>query len=409
MTGAFASLAELVRQETGIVLSATREKAILAAVDRAAPGLGLSGFVRAASDPVGGRGLVDQLIDQVTVRETTFVRDRAQLDAIGWHGLLEAARAAGSDTIRVWSAGCASGEEAYTLALLASEAFAPEPAPVDVLGTDISGAALAAARAGHYRERAVRGLTARLRSRYLDRQADDGYLVGAGLRSLVRFDRHNLVRDRVPPPGETGFDLITCRNVLIYFGVPLAGQVIESLEGALRTGGVALLGAADALQRPAARPPVPVRAAARSPRRPLGREGAASRQQVLAAALDAAGHGDRSGALAHVAAALADDPLDADAHFIDGLIRLEAGDAARAAMALRRALFSDQAFALAAFTLGRAYDSLGDTAAARRAYEQALRTLDPADGRHDRLLQQVDIGDIAAACSARLRGRPGDP
>jgi chemotaxis protein methyltransferase CheR len=409
MTPAFASLAELVRQETGIVLSATREKAVLAAVDRAAPGLGPSGFVRAASDPAGGRGLVDQLIDQVTVRETTFVRDRAQLDAIGWHGLLEAARAAGSDTIRVWSAGCASGEEAYTLALLATEAFTAAPPPVDVLGTDISGAALAAARAGHYRERAVRGLAARERSRYLDRQADDGYLVGAGLRSLVRFGRHNLVRDPAPPPGEAGFDLITCRNVLIYFSMPLAGQVIESLERALRPGGQLLLGAADALQRPPGRSPGPALAATRSPRRPLRREGPASRQQVLTAALDAAGHGDRGGALAHVAAALADDPLDADAHFIDGLIRLEAGDAARAATALRRALYADQAFALAAFTLGRAYDSLGDTAAARRSYEQALRTLDPADGRHDGLLQQVDIGDIAAACSARLRARPGDP
>jgi len=190
MTETFARLAELVRRETGIVLAATREKTILAAVDRVAPGLGVSAFVRAASDPVAGRGLVNQLIDQVTVRETSFVRDRAQLDAIGWHGLLAATRAAGSDTIRVWSAGCASGEEAYTLALLAAEAFAPEPAPVDVLGTDIAGAALAAAGAGHYRERAVRGLEARLRFRYFDRQADDGYLVGAGLRGLVRFRRH---------------------------------------------------------------------------------------------------------------------------------------------------------------------------------------------------------------------------
>jgi chemotaxis methyl-accepting protein methylase len=161
-------IAEFVRRETGIVLPPARETAILAAVARAAPGLDPGAFLRAASDPAGGRGLVDRLIDEVTVQETTFLRDRYQLNAIGWHSLLQAARAAGSGTIRVWSVGCASGEEAYTLALLAAEA----PWPVDVLGTDISGAALAAAAAGRYRERAVRALEPPLRSRYLDLQAD---------------------------------------------------------------------------------------------------------------------------------------------------------------------------------------------------------------------------------------------
>ena len=125
----------------------------------------------------------------------------------------------------------------------------------------------------------------------------------------------------------------------------------------------------------------------------------------MAAALDAADKGDRDDALAQVTSLLADAPLDADAHFIHGLIVLEAGDPARAAAALRRALYTDPRFAVAAFTLGRAYDALGDAPAARRAYEQALRTLDPEDQRHERLLQQIDIGDIAAACRARLRRR----
>jgi tetratricopeptide (TPR) repeat protein len=131
-----------------------------------------------------------------------------------------------------------------------------------------------------------------------------------------------------------------------------------------------------------------------------------SRGRRLAAALDAAGAGDRDGALAQVASLLADDPLDADAHFIDGLIALAAGGARRAAAALRRALYADATFTLAAFALGRAYDLLGDVPAARRAYEQALRMFDPADNSHEQMLQQIDIGDIAAACRARLGGRP---
>jgi len=423
---AVAGIAGLVRRETGMVLPATRDAAILAAADRAAPGLDPGAFVAAASDP-GGRGLLDRLIDQVTVQETAFVRDSDQLGAIPWHRLLQAARAAGSGTIRVWSAGCASGEEAYTLALLAAEAFGQAPAPVGVLGTDISGAALAAAAAGRYHERAVRDLEPALRLRYLDRQADGSYLVADRLRSLVRFRRHNLVRDPAPPPGEVGFDLVACRNVLIYFDPPLVEQVIRSLERSLQPDGVLMLGAADALQRTAGRPAAragppaagPPAAGSRAPerglRRPLGREPSfsrdpsLSRERRLTAALAAADRGDRDGARAHVAALLADDALDADAHFIAGLVTLEAGAPARAAAALRRALCADPTFALAAFFLGRAYDALGDGPASRRAYEQTLRTLDPADDRYERILQQTDIGDIAAACRARLGGGAEDP
>jgi chemotaxis protein methyltransferase CheR len=407
-----AEVTELVRRQAGIVLPATRETAILAAVDRTAPGLSPGAFLRAASDQVHGRNLVDRLIDEVTVQETTFVRDRGQLNAIPWHKLLQGARAAGSRAVRVWSAACATGEEAYTLALLADQAFAQEQAPVDVLGTDISGAALAAAAAGRYRDRAVRSLEPTLLSRHLDRQADGAYLVRQRLRALVRFSRHNLARGPFPPRGETPFDLIACRNVLIYFERPMVGRVIESLERSLRPGGTLMLGAADALQRSTAGPAVPV---ARSPgppwtgstrplRRPLGRSPARSREERLAAALDAAGKGDRDTALAGVAVLLASNPLDTDAHFVEGLLALAAGEPARAAAALRRALYTDARFALAAFTLGRAYDEMGDAPAARRAYQRALRTLDPEDRRHEAILQQVDIGDIAAACRARLGG-----
>jgi chemotaxis protein methyltransferase CheR len=413
-----AEIADLVHRETGIVLPAARETALQAAVARAAPGLDAAAFVRATADPAGGRDLVTRLIDEVTNQETFFVRDRGQLDEIPWHALLQRARAAGSGTVRVWCAGCATGDEAYTLALLATQAFAPAPAPVDVLGTDVSRAALAAAAAGRYQARAVRVLEPSLRSRYFHQAPDGGYAIDDALRGLVRFRPHNLARDACPPLGEAAFDLITCRNVLIYFSAPLVSIVIGSLERSLRPGGLLVLGAADALHRldrppgppggrpaaPSARPAGPAGPARPGLRRPLGREPRLSREQRLAAALDAADHGHRDAALAHVASLLADTPLDADAHFIQGLVLLESGEPAAAAVALRRALCTDARFALAAFTLGRAFDALGDTPAAGRAYEQALRTLDPEDDRHERMLQQIDPGDIAAACRARLGG-----
>jgi chemotaxis protein methyltransferase CheR len=424
-----AEITDLVRRETGIVLPAARETALRAAVARAAPGLDTAAFVRATTEPAGGRDLITRLIDEVTNQETFFVRDRGPLDEIAWPALLQRARAAGSGTLRVWCAGCATGDEAYTLALLATQAFAPAPAPVDVLGTDVSRAALAAAAAGRYQERAVRVLEPSLRSRYFHQAPDGGYAVSDALRRLVRFRPHNLAGDACPPLGEAAFDVITCRNVLIYFSAPLVSIVIDSLERSLRPGGLLVLGAADALHRldrppaptsgrpaalsgrpappsgrPAAQPARPPGPARPGLRRPLGREPRLPREQRLAAALDAADHGHRDAALAHVASLLADTPLDADAHFIQGLVLLESGEPAAAAVALRRALCTDARFALAAFTLGRAFDALGDAPAAGRAYEQALRTLDPDDDRHERMLQQIDLGDIAAACRARLGG-----
>jgi Flp pilus assembly protein TadD len=154
-------------------------------------------------------------------------------------------------------------------------------------------------------------------------------------------------------------------------------------------------------RRPAApaRQPRPAREPApRSPAEP------GTREQRLAAAVGAAGAGRHEEAFAVVASLLTEDVLDADAHFLHGLVALEAGEAADAADALRRALYADPSHSLAAFTLGRACDALGDAAAARRAYRQALHALDPDDRRHEGLLQQIDLGDIAAACRTRLGG-----
>jgi chemotaxis protein methyltransferase CheR len=424
-----AEVAEIIRRETGITPAVSGDNVLRAALRRAAPELEPAAFVRAAADPVRGRDLVQRLIDEVTVQETTFLRDRAQLDSIPWPSLLHSAEAAGSAVIRVWSAGCATGEEPYTLALLAAESFASARPPVDVLGTDISGRALAAAAAGRYRERAVRALDDGLRLRYLQRQADDTYLVGDPLRRLVRYRRHNLARDPLPPLGEAGFDLIICRNVLIYFEASAAERVLERLDHSLRPGGKLLLGAADALRRTVRiaasdrtgdRPPAsgPLRApgppgrlrapgpGGRHPAVPRARQpvpAAEPADQRLTAVLVAAGKGDRDRAVAEVESLLRDDPLHANAQFVYGLMVLEAGEPDRAAAAFRRALYADPGFALAAFALGCAHDALGDNAAARRAYQQALRTLDPADERREILLQQIRIGDIATACQLRLR------
>ena len=137
-------------------------------------------------------------------------------------------------------------------------------------------------------------------------------------------------------------------------------------------------------------------------RPPFGRVEVESLPELLADARAAAGEGRHADALAKAGEVLRGEPLNADAYFLRGLVLLESGDPAAALVALRRALYVDPAFGLAAFTAGRAHDALGDAPAALRAYEQALRTLEPDDDRHEELLDQVDLGDVAAACRARI-------
>jgi len=373
-------LAAFVREESGIRLAEHQHDFLQSALDRVGAGSDPDAFLRRLDDPLRRGPLVRRLIEEVTVKETSFLRDREQLAGIDWRRALERARARGFDHVRVWTAACATGEEAYSLALLAAEAFAPAPAPVHILATDISADALAHARAGRYRARSVREVGPAMRARWLSADADR-QVVGEPLRSLVTFARHNLVRDPFPPLGEAPFDLILCRNVLIYFDTPTVGRVLASFEHARAAGGELVLGAADVLcasatrigvltLRPAPGDPAPRRLL----RRPLGRLAPApSAEPAHGAAED----------------------------FQRGLEELERDQPAAAVTSLRRALYAEPGFGLAAFKLGGAHEALGDVPAAVRAYRQALRVLDPHE-RHEPFLEQIDLADVAAAARARL-------
>jgi len=374
--------AELVLRETGIRVQAIQYPALRSAIARALPDGDEVTFLEIAEDPVAGPGAIARLIDEVTIKETFFLRDRQQLDQILWWELLERARTAGSPQIRIWCAACATGEEAYTLALLACEAFAPAVPPVRILATDVSGAALAAARAATYRERSLRTVAPSLRDQYFEEDGD-ALIVGDRLRGLVRFAQHNLVTGAMPPLGETAFDLIVCRNVLIYFDGATADRVIGGLQSALQPNGKLILGSADVLcgtaPRRARLDTTPVRQPERAPRAPL--------RKPLKLAAESA------------------DPLDSfevEARFLRAIGELESGDALTAAESLRHVLYLDPTFGVAAFALGRAHEESGDARGARRAYQQALRTIDMSDDRHDHLLEQIDVGDVATACRARL-------
>jgi chemotaxis methyl-accepting protein methylase len=421
MTLALREVADLVQRESGIVIKDPQLPALEAALRRIEPGMDAGALLARVAKAGGREAVLGRLIDEVTVKETYFMREPRDLEAVDWRRLVQEAAARGADRARVWVAACATGEEAYSLAILASEALGPHASTASILATDISEAALERARAGVYSERAVRNVPPQLRDRYFTHDGNR-YSIRDELKSLVRFGRHNLITDAVPPPGELRFDLIACRNVLIYFAAETVEHVIGSLESALRPEALLILGAADRLtgtagrlgglklDRPAIaeRRPRPAAKADRRRRGPRPRSASKSphpRRRVedrIEDALAAADRGNLGQALEITARVLTADPLQADAYFVHGLAELGLGDADAAANSLRRALYLDPSFWLAAFQLGRAHDIRGDRPAARRAYQQALRTLNPDDDRHRIILDQIDVGDIAAACSARL-------
>ncbi|HSS04988.1 MAG TPA: CheR family methyltransferase [Solirubrobacterales bacterium] len=430
MSSPLERVAELVERESGIQVKESQMDALVAALGRVSQGMDAEQFLGATEEPARYPVLLGRLIDQVATQETFFMREGRELEAVDWHHLLAAARARGSEQVRVWVSACASGEEAYSVAILATEAFGEGHVPVSILATDISTRALRRSEEAAYSERSIRDLSSERRDRFLIRDGARS-VVGGQLRSLVRTRRHNLVLDPAPPAGEMAFDLVLCRNALIYFGPETVGAVVRSLESAVQPGGQLILGASDRLTSSARRliesarggaeaaalvpsPAVARRAAggvSRVLRRPLGRSGPAtapftapspSRDREASEALEAANAGRYTMAIEATARILAADPLNADAYYVRGLSELASDDPTAAVESLRRALYVDPTFALAAFQLARAHDRRGDDEAARRAYARTLRAISRADEHPRSLPEQVDLADIAVACRARL-------
>ena len=439
-------VAALVHQESGVTIREAQFPLLASAIGRIEPGLDAAELLRRSRAPLTRPELIERLIDQVTIKETYFLRHRDELEAIDWRSLLAAARREGRSVIRAWSAACASGEEPYSLALLASKVFAERPPPVSILASDIAASSISRARAARYGWRSLRNVSDEDRERYFTPEAG-GLRVADELRGPIRFLRHNLVRDPIPPAGEGAFDLIVCRNVFIYFRPEAVTATIDALERCLRPHGVLILGAADRLASPP-RPkgaverrvgprraaggqdrrrsptgstapspkPVPIveRRAGdrrerpelddRRPERPA--EEAAARTTALLAALHAADTGRLSDAISAAEQLLAKNPLDEVAHYIRGLAELAAGDRTRSIADLRRALYVFPNFALAAYALAGAHDAEGDPPAARRAYRQALRLLNAGHPQPEPL-PALNTDDLARACEARL-ARLGD-
>lgn len=184
------------------------------------------------------------LLDAMTVVYTWFFRDPGQFTVL--EQLIQ--RFPSERTLGIWVAGCATGEEAYSVALVATSLRKR----VDILGTDLNSEALRHASAARYTSASLAPVDASMRARYLGNSPDD-FIVPDTVRQCVRFKHGNLVDPAPRASAPEGWDLVICRNVLIYFGQEQARRVLDHLACSLAPGGYLILGASEAiLERPAA-------------------------------------------------------------------------------------------------------------------------------------------------------------
>jgi chemotaxis protein methyltransferase CheR len=190
-----------------------------------------------------------QLLAVVSVHKTDLFRDEQQLEALQTHVLRP--RVAEGRPLSVWSAGCSTGEEVATLLVLLAEAGAhPDSA---VLGSDLSNDALAQARRLEFSRDVMKRVPPTLQARYFRELEGGRHQLSASLASRAHFTHHNLV-DRPYPfaPRGGAFDVIVCRNVLIYFTAEAARETVNAFVERLRPGGVLVLSTAEPLLEPVA-------------------------------------------------------------------------------------------------------------------------------------------------------------
>jgi chemotaxis protein methyltransferase CheR len=247
---------EAIKDYSGLDASLLSAGALTQAVGRRVAGLGLQGPSAYWPRLREENGELNSLVQTLTNKETYFFREPHQFQVLRDRVVPELLaarekRGAGGE-LRVWSAGCATGEEAYSLAMTLSDFQRTTSArfQVTVVGTDIDTAALDLARQGCYDERAVRLVPDALRQRYLTGRGDRWCVVPEVAR-LVVFRTHNLASTCLPPDLAVevrgGVDVIFCRNVTIYFDEPMRERLNACLAGALREGGYLFVASAETL------------------------------------------------------------------------------------------------------------------------------------------------------------------
>ncbi|MDV3257920.1 MAG: protein-glutamate O-methyltransferase CheR [Sphingomonas sp.] len=239
-------LAGLLEARTGQQLTMSRRWRIETALSALLRARGIPTLDELITILVMGRepSLATEVVEALLNNETYFFRDRTPFDLLVRAALPKLVQQrVQAKRLTIWSAGCSTGQEAYSLAMI----FAEEPVKwagwtIDIVGSDVSEQAVRRAREGLYSQFEVqRGLGVTQMIRWFE-ERDEGWRAIEPLRRTVRFQVHNLLE---PPPHPAQFDIILCRNVLLYLNAERRTQVFERLASAMAPDGYLMLGAGE--------------------------------------------------------------------------------------------------------------------------------------------------------------------
>ncbi|MFC3121872.1 CheR family methyltransferase [Agaribacter flavus] len=193
------------------------------------------------------RSMVERALESMTTNETFWFRDVYPFENLKQSILPKIAKTKRS--IRIWSAACSHGQEAYSIAMTLLEYNRLNPSlaftNMEILASDISDAVLNTAKAGIYDELSVsRGLSAEMKSKYFSHNADNTWTIKPEVKRLVTFKKQNLLESY---SSQGSFDLVFCRNVLIYFDDKDKANILQKISAQLPVGGIVVLGAAESI------------------------------------------------------------------------------------------------------------------------------------------------------------------
>jgi chemotaxis protein methyltransferase CheR len=390
------------------------------------------------------------LVSHLTVGETYFFREPKAFDALREHILPELIRRrrGREQRLRLWSAACSTGEEAYSLAILVQQLLPDwRDWEVTILATDINERSLQKAAAGMYGEWSFRESPAEFKERYFTRGADRRFTIAPEIRQSVQFAHMNLAQEGFSPTINTGsMDIIFCRNVLIYFTAAHVRKLVENLRRSLvdegwlivspsecsqalfsefvavnfpgsilyRKGGAeevrslneATQSVAPPAYTPAPEMPLPVPEWLPEAPEPVLPAEAESSQTFSLRARILANQGRHAEALVWCERWIAANKIDAAAHYVHATVLQEMGQRETARRSLQRAVYLQPDFALAHFVLGNFARDDARTTEADRHFANALHVV--RNGPPDALLPESDgltAGRLVEIITT-LRGEP---
>jgi chemotaxis protein methyltransferase CheR len=397
---------------TGLAFYADRNELLAGAIGARLTYLGLrdcSSYAGLLSDGKRGRDEMETLTAQLTIGETYFFRDEefySALREIVLPDILE--RRQSSKRLRIWSAGCAAGAEPYSLAIILMDEMAARIAgwQVDIYATDLSKDSLTRAAAGKFRAAALRSTSDRVKRECFSKEGLI-WTIHPRYKRWISFHHMNLVGSGFSTAFSGGlhFDLILCRNVMIYFAPEVIHRLIGRFHESLEDWGWLVVGSSEygldnykayrtvnapgarlyqkAIVRPPSetvetrRPAAPTqRLAAKAGRQPAGTDPLVSQcPEDMDGLRTLADRGDWQGAADYGQRLLAQDRLNPALHFYRALIFENLGTADEPERSLRQAIYLDRNFALAHYHLGLALKKHGEIRAAARSFGNVLKVL----------------------------------